>query len=104
MVEPQQQHGSRFMLLDLVLISLSALSYINDISINFIVVHKYFYDADYMMAAIFALLVFLPGFITSIMSCLWSERNSLTVDSKLPTVFPILRILAIVFLLSPLSG
>lgn len=104
MVEYQQQHGSRLLLLDFLLVFLSLTSYLTDVTIGTISVYKSVRNADYVMAAIFAGFLFSSGVITSIVSCLWLERNSSTLDIKLPTAFRIFRVLTIVFLVSPVSG
>jgi len=99
------ESGSRLVLLDFLLVLISLLTHLVDLLVNCYSVYKQFYMENYTIMALTALLSFIPGFITSILSCFWlTKGSSQSVKPKLPTLFHVFRILSIVFLNSPISG
>ncbi|XP_046646593.1 XK-related protein 6-like [Daphnia pulicaria] len=99
------ESGSRLVLLDFLLVIISLSTHLVDLLVNCYTVYKQFYMRNYTVMALTALLAFIPGFITSILSCFWlTKGSSQSVKPKLPTIFHVFRILSIVFLNSPISG
>lgn len=97
--------GSRLVLLDFLLVTMSLVTHLLDLLVNCHTVYKQFYMRNYAIVALIVLLFFIPGFITSILSCFWlTKGSSQSVRPKLPTIFHVFRILSIVFLNSPVSG
>lgn len=97
-----QVHGSRLFFLDFFLVIVSLLTYLIDVFVGSLYSYKHFREADYLLGAIHALAMLLSGLVTSGMCCLRHETDYVIL--KLPTSLRIFRVLAIVFLISPISG
>lgn len=99
------ERGGGLVLLDFLLVIVSLVTHIVDLLVSCYTAYKQFYMGNYAIVAVTALLVFVPGIITSILSCFWLARgSSQLVRPKLPTLFHVFRILSVVFLNSPVSG
>ncbi|KZS07406.1 putative XK-related protein [Daphnia magna] len=97
--------GNRLVLLDFLLVTVALVTLIVDFLVSGYTAYKQFYMRNYAIVAVTALLAFVPGFITSVLSCFWLARgSSQSVRPKLPTLFHVFRILSVVFLNSPVSG
>ena len=100
--------GSRLVLVDFLLVTMSMVTHLLDLVVNCHTVYKQFYTRNYTTVALTVLLAFIPGFLTSILSCFKLTKGSsqfiFDVKPKLPTIFHVFRILSIVFLNSPVSG
>lgn len=97
--------GNRLVLLDFLLVTVALVTHIVDFLVSGYTAYKQFYMRNYAIVAVTALLAFVPGFITSVLSCFWLARgSSQSVRPKLPTLFHVFRILSVVFLNSPVSG
>lgn len=98
------EHGSQLVLLDLVLVLGSLVTFILDLVINSLVAYNHLIKNDYGIAFAVLLSLFLPGIVTSVLSCCWLTGDISQSRENLPSLFHVFQILTTIFLVSPISG
>ena len=94
---------TRNIFLDVLSVLTCLLTYIIDLVMGGFLVAKYLKNSNEFIAILAAILLALPGFFTSILSCWWLQKGS-TYQNMLPMRFHVIRILSTIFLISPLYG
>jgi len=93
---------TRSIFLDAVTVLICLLTHIIDVVVGGYMVAKYLRNSNDIIASLIAILLVLPGVMTSILGCCWLQKDA-SYRGMLPMRFHVIRILSTIFLVSPFS-